>query len=156
MNVCNTTYIAFLVCVLSVSVGCKNVEQVTTQSESKSSSRLFHVTAPPLEVLANEKTTAQLSLKAVSPWKINAEYPTKLQLENAATETHFSTEKLSFGGSDIAVKASKATVSIPLRGESPGESTLKGTLKFSLCRADQCILRESSVAWNIRVSDPAR
>ena len=156
MNVSSTTCIAFLLCVLSALVGCKNVEQVTTPSESKSSSRLFHVTAPPLEVLANEKATAQLSLKALPPWKINAEYPTKLQLVDTAKEPHFSTQKLSFGGSDIAVEASKATVAIPLRGESPGESTMKGTLKFSLCRAEQCILRESSVAWNIRVSDSER
>jgi len=156
MNVYPQIYMAFVIGAMATAFGCKSVEQVQTQSKSKVSAPLFHVTAPPLQVVANENAAAQLALKPVPPWKINTEYPTKLQLDASGTEAHFSPQKVSFGGSDIAVAESKATLSIPLRGDRPGESTMNGTLKFSLCRADQCILRESPVAWNIRVAEPTR
>ena len=156
MNVYHHVYIALVIGAMVGAFGCKSVEQVQTQSKAKSNAPLFNVTAPPLQVLTNETATAQLALKPVPPWKINTEYPTKLQLEASGTAAHFSPQKVSFGGSDIAVAESKATLSIPLRGDRPGESTMNGTLKFSLCRADQCILRESPVAWNIRVAEPTR
>ena len=145
-----------LICGALAIGGCKSVSQVGEPAAPSASSKLYRLQTDDLTISKDETAVAQLSVVAVSPWKLNEAYPTKLELSPQQANPGISIEKDSYGGSDIAYQATKATVAVSVRGEKQGESSLNGTVKFSLCRADQCILRESAVSWRVRVTAPPR
>lgn len=93
---------------------------------------------------------AELTLVLVShpPFKVNQEYPFKLQLaeaegvqfdENPVTKARVRLEK------------EKATMTIGFTPAGPGTKTIAGKFSFSVCTEDKCLIEKRDVALDVEV-----
>ena len=110
---------------------------------------------PPTEAKAGEAATARVVVKARGHYHVNREYPTSFKPDAAALET-FGAEKVALGqGADRTPCASQPaeacamSAPLPFTPRGPGDVRLAGTVAFSVCSAEQCLIEKVPLAATV-------
>jgi|GEM_PF-5436223 hypothetical protein len=146
-----------LVALIAWCGGCRQAETVTPLSSKESaSSSLFRVQTNDVVLEEGNRGHAQLLVAPQSPWKFNDAYPTKLSLQPLNDQASIALMRTSFQEKDVRVVDGNVVVDVGLLGVRLGTELVAGTFNFSLCRQEQCILREQAVSWKVRVTQGPR
>ena len=119
---------------------------VKTVAGSSASTDNYSVSiSAPSPVRAGETAAASVVLHAKSPFHCNPKYPYKLALD--AGSVSFPSNPVR--GMNVSEKT--ATMSVPFTPSSAGRATVSGTLSFSVCTEDKCMIEKSKVAVSVDV-----
>lgn len=112
---------------------------------------------PPAAATAGEPAIAQIVVRARGPYHVNREYPMSFRPGTASTAS-FPGERVALG--DGAVRTACAdfpgedcAVSAPLgfTGAATGETLLSGTVAFSVCNPDRCLIEKVPLTVTVAV-----
>lgn len=104
-----------------------------------------------LQVTSPAKAGAPLQLEAVlvakPPYHCNEEYPHKFKLNAAPAGLSYPEETVR----GMKVTPERSVLTIPVNAQSAGKPTVAGTLSFSVCTEERCLVekRELSVALDV-------
>jgi hypothetical protein len=99
----------------------------------------------PMAAGSNSHVEAVLVAKA--PYHCNAEYPHKFKL-NAAPAGLSYPEDVVRG---MQVTAERGVLRIPVQAQAAGPVTVSGTLSFSVCTEERCLVEKRDLALNLEV-----
>lgn len=104
---------------------------------------------PPKPGPAAQPARAQVRVVPKGVYKINLEYPAKLQINGPASA---SPQAFSLTNKD-ATQHSEAMLefSPQVTFSEPGQYEFRGELKFSVCTAVQCEMKTEKVAWKAEI-----
>ena len=94
--------------------------------------------------------TVEVVLEAKPPYKVNGQYPIKLQLE-PAKGVKFDADTV--GKDRVALQGGKqAVMKVGFTPESSGRKRIAGKLKFSVCNDERCLMetRELELSVDVR------
>jgi hypothetical protein len=110
---------------------------------------------PPATARAGEPATARVVVKARGPYHVNREYPTSFRPDATATAA-FEGERIALGeGAERTPcadhPAEACTIASPLRftPRAPGPARLAGTVAFSVCNPDRCLIEKVALAATV-------
>ena len=110
---------------------------------------------PPAAARAGEAATARVVVKARGPYHVNREYPMAFRPDASATAT-FAGERIPLGeGAERTPCADHpgeaCTIAAPLRftPRAAGEARLAGTVAFSVCNPDRCLIEKVALAATV-------
>jgi hypothetical protein len=103
-------------------------------------------------VAAGSSATVEAVLVANPPYHCNAEYPHKFKL--GAPPAGISYPEATVKGAKVT--AERSVLAIPVQAQSPGKATVSGTLQFSVCNDDRCLVEKRELALNIEVKPAAQ
>lgn len=104
-----------------------------------------------LQVTSPAKAGGPLQVEAVlvakAPYHCNAEYPHKFKLSAAPAGLSYPEETVR----GMKVTPERSVLTIPVNAQSAGRPTVAGTLSFSVCTEERCLVekRELSVALDV-------
>ncbi len=98
-------------------------------------------------VAAGGSATVEAVLVAKPPYHCNAEYPHKFKL--GAAPPGLSYPEATVKG--MQVTAERSVLRIPVQAQSPGKATVSGTLSFSVCTDERCLVEKRELALNLEV-----
>jgi hypothetical protein len=91
--------------------------------------------------------TVRAVLTAQPPYKCNAEYPYKFTLDAPPSELSY--PKLTVSGGNIDPKRSVLTIQV--EPQASGPATVSGTLRFSVCTEDRCLVEKQRLTVQLDV-----
>jgi hypothetical protein len=86
-------------------------------------------------------------LVAKEPYHCNEKYPYKFKLDPAPANLSFPQSTVS----GMSVSAARSTMAIPFTANAAGPATISGTLSFSVCTADKCLIEKRPLTVAIHV-----
>jgi hypothetical protein len=98
-------------------------------------------------IAAGAPATVEAVLVAKPPYHCNAEYPHKFKL--GAAPAGLSYPEATVKG--MKVTAERSVLSIPVQAQAPGKATVSGTLSFSVCTEERCLVEKRDLALNLEV-----
>ena len=98
-------------------------------------------------VAAGGPATVEAVLVAKPPYHCNAEYPHKFKL--GAAPAGLSYPEATVKGAQVT--AERSVLRIPVQAQSPGKATVSGTLQFSVCTDERCLVEKRDLALNLEV-----
>ena len=103
----------------------------------------YSVSAEDVSTKAGEATKVMLSIKAKSGYKVNAKYPTKV---TASAPGGVELQQSKFRTKDGTFKDKKTLeFAVPVMAKIAGKHKVDFKVKFSVCSADQCLLKKATV-----------
>jgi hypothetical protein len=92
--------------------------------------------------------TVEAVLTAKPPYHCNAEYPHKFKLNAAPAGLSYPEETVR----GMKVTPERSVLAIPVKAEAAGKPTISGTLSFSVCTAERCMVekRDLSLALDVK------
>lgn len=114
---------------------------VPTASVKRASFEVELLAAGPYRV--SEVGEASVSLRAVGGYKVNDEYPHRFKLDPSDALDY---PEPVVRGERVKVNGKQATFSVPLSAKRVGEHTLAGTLAFSVCTPERCLMEKVPLA----------
>ena len=103
---------------------------------------------PPATARAGEAATARVVVTARGPYHVNRDYPMAFR-PDAASTARFAGERVALGEGAVRTACrdfpgEDCTVSAPLAftASSSGETRLSGTVAFSVCNPDRCLIEK--------------
>jgi len=106
---------------------------------------------PPAEAKAGSEVTAKVVITPTTAYKVNTEFPTKLELQAPAGVT-IAKAQLIAGGPDKAKGDAEAfgerelAFAVKLTPAQAGNFTVNGTIKFAVCDKDTCLPKKEPVS----------
>jgi hypothetical protein len=98
-------------------------------------------------VAAGSAATVEAVLVAKAPYHCNADYPHKFKL--AAAPAGLAYPEATVKG--MQVTAERSVLRIPVVAQSSGKPTVSGTLHFSVCNEDRCLVEKRELSLNLEV-----
>jgi hypothetical protein len=98
-------------------------------------------------IAAGSAATVEAVLVAKPPYHCNADYPHKFKL--AAAPTGITYPETTVKGAKVT--AEKSVLPIPVRAQSPGKAKVSGTLSFSVCNEERCLVEKRELALELEV-----
>jgi hypothetical protein len=98
-------------------------------------------------IAAGTPATVEAVLVAKPPYHCNAEYPHKFKL--GAAPAGLSYPEATVKG--MKVTAERSVLSIPVQAQAAGKATVSGTLSFSVCTDERCLVEKRELALNLEV-----
>lgn len=89
---------------------------------------------------------AEILLSAKAPFHVNDKYPYKFKLKEAPGIKY---ANLVVAKDAVKLEHTKATVPVAFTPESAGKHTVAGTLSFSVCTDDKCMIEKRDLALDI-------
>jgi hypothetical protein len=147
--------------VISVSAGCQEEAGAATVKSSSASAK---ETSPVQAVISKDaeaftlkwtgpKTAqvaktfmTQLQLKAKAPFKVNQEYPIKMKLNDGAGLVGL---KKVVGTESLKLSKKTASLNVELKATKAGPVSLTGTLYFSVCTEDRCLIEKQPLGLEL-------
>lgn len=86
-------------------------------------------------------------LTAQGEYHCNDKYPYKFTLDPAPSGVSFPSNVVK----GMAVTAKRSTMSIPFSASEKGAKTISGTLAFSVCNADRCLIEKQKLSITVNV-----
>jgi hypothetical protein len=100
----------------------------------------------PSPVRSGATSSAVVVLSAKDPYKCNDKYPYKLVLDAPAGGVSY--PQPTVRGMSVAEKQS--SMSVPFSVAQPGSATVAGTLHFSICTADKCLIEKRKLSVTVQ------
>ncbi len=114
--------------------------KVKTVGGTSASSDSFSLSiSAPSPVRSGETANAAIVLSARAPYHCNPKYPYKFAVDGGSTVR------------GMSVSEKTATMSVPFTPSQKGRSTVSGTLSFSVCTADKCLIEKRKLAVSVDV-----
>ncbi len=115
--------------------------------------KLFTLEANPVELALGEAGALVVEIEAGKGWQWNDEFPVRLALGDVERPgLSFKKSALVRGDEEIQVAATRATMSLPVKAEAPGEYMVPLTISFSVCDEKRChIFRNREVKIELKV-----
>jgi hypothetical protein len=101
----------------------------------------------PSPVKAGQPVPVEVVLTAKPPYHCNAEYPHKFKLAAAPAGLSYSEETVR----GMKVTPERSVMAIPVKADAPGKPTISGTLSFSVCTAERCMVEKRDVSLALEV-----
>jgi hypothetical protein len=98
-------------------------------------------------ISAGAPATIEAVLVAKPPYHCNAEYPHKFKLGPAPAGLRYPEATVK----GMQVTAERSVLAIPVQAQSPGPTTVSGTLSFSVCTEERCLVEKRDLALNLDV-----
>jgi hypothetical protein len=98
-------------------------------------------------VAAGGPATVEAVLVAKAPYHCNADYPHKFKLGAAPAGLTYPEATVK----GMQVTAERSVLRIPVVAQSAGKSTVSGTLHFSVCNEDRCLVEKRELSLNLEV-----
>jgi hypothetical protein len=98
-------------------------------------------------VAAGSPATVEAVLIAKPPYHCNADYPHKFKL--GAAPAGLTYPESTVKGAKITPE--RSVLAIPVQPQSPGKATVSGTLQFSVCNDERCLVEKRELALNLEV-----
>jgi hypothetical protein len=98
-------------------------------------------------VAAGSPATVEAVLVAKAPYHCNADYPHKFKLGAAPAGLAYPEATVK----GMQVTAERSVLRIPVVAQSAGKSTVSGTLHFSVCNDDRCLVEKRELSLNLEV-----
>lgn len=96
---------------------------------------------------AGSTATVEAVLVAKTGYHCNAEYPHKFKL--GAAPAGLSYPEATVKG--MQVTAERSVLRIPVVAQTPGKPTVSGTLQFSVCNDERCLVEKRELSLNLEV-----
>jgi hypothetical protein len=96
---------------------------------------------------AGSASTVEAVLVAKPPYHCNAEYPHKFKL--AAAPSGLAYPETTVKGAKVT--AERSVLPIPVQAQSPGKAKVAGTLSFSVCDEERCLVEKRDLALELEV-----
>ncbi len=127
-------------------VVAKAVQVLGGQAQQESEAFLVRWTGPE-KVNVGKEFLTKVALKAKAPFKVNQEYPIKIKLNEGAglSNQGKATDKQS-----LQLKKNSATLGIKLKATKPGPVSLTGTLYFSVCTENRCLIEKQPLQFKVQ------
>jgi hypothetical protein len=97
-------------------------------------------------VRSGASSAAAVVLSAKDPYKCNDKYPYKLVLDPPSAGVSYPQQTVR----GMAVGEKRSTMSVPFSVAQPGSATIAGTLHFSICTADKCLIEKQKVSVTVQ------
>lgn len=97
-------------------------------------------------VRSGATSSAAVVLSAKDPYKCNDKYPYKLVLDPPSAGVSYPQQTVR----GMAVGEKQSTMSVPFTVAQPGSATIAGTLHFSVCTADKCLIEKQKVSVTVQ------
>lgn len=107
----------------------------------------FSVWLQAVSPVAAGPATVEAVLVAKPPYHCNAEYPHKFKL--GAAPAGLSYPEATVKGAQVT--AERSVLRIPVQAQSPGKATVSGTLQFSVCTEERCLVEKRDLSLNLEV-----
>jgi hypothetical protein len=98
-------------------------------------------------VAAGGPASVEAVLVANPPYHCNAEYPHKFKLGAAPPGLAYP-EPIAKG---MQVTPSRSVLKVPVQAQSAGKATVSGTLQFSVCDDERCLVEKKELSLNLEV-----
>jgi hypothetical protein len=98
-------------------------------------------------VSAGTPAKLEAILVAKPPYHCNAEYPHKFKLGPAPAGLSFPESTVK----GMQVTAERSVLAIPVQAQSPGKAAISGTLSFSVCTDERCLVEKRELALELEV-----
>jgi len=98
-------------------------------------------------IAAGSAATVEAVLVAKPPYHCNADYPHKFKL--AAAPSGLTYPETTVKGAKVT--AEKSVLPIPVQAQSPGKAKVSGTLSFSVCDEERCLVEKRELAVDLEV-----
>jgi hypothetical protein len=105
--------------------------------------------APKTNLKAGQASAVDVVLLAKAPFHVNDKYPIKLKLKETPGVKY---ENLTIGKDAVRLENMKAVVPVSFTPEA-GKRTVAGTLSFSVCTEDKCLMEKQDLALEVVVVD---
>jgi hypothetical protein len=101
----------------------------------------------PSPVAAGSASNVEVVLVAKAPYHTNAEYPHKFKL--GAAPSGLSYPEAVVKGMDV--KPDRSVLRVPVQAKQPGPATVSGTLSFSVCTEERCLVEKRDLSLALEV-----
>jgi hypothetical protein len=98
-------------------------------------------------ISAGAPAKVEVVLVAKPPYHCNAEYPHKFKLGPAPAGLSYPEATVK----GMQVSAERSVLAIPVQAQSAGKATVSGTLSFSVCTEERCLVEKRDLALNLEV-----
>jgi hypothetical protein len=98
-------------------------------------------------VAAGSKSHVEAVLVAKAPYHCNAEYPHKFKLNAAPAGLSYPEDTVR----GMQVTAERGVLRIPVQAQNAGPATVSGTLSFSVCTEERCLVEKRDLSLNLEV-----
>lgn len=100
-------------------------------------------------VASGKEGTFTVSINAKDGFKVNDQYPHKVNLDDPPSGVALPKQKLKKGDGQFEGKS--FVFKIPVKAESAGSHTVGGNVKFSVCNDNQCLIKDAAIQAKITV-----
>lgn len=104
--------------------------------------------APPA-VSSGKEAAFKVILTAAGGYKVNDEYPLKFQFAETA---NVRPKKSTVRKEDAVLEKQRAELPLPVTIESPGKHKVSGTLSFSVCTDERCLIEKRDLSVEVDAS----
>ena len=112
--------------------------KVKTAGGTSASSDSFAVSiSAPSPVRAGQSANASIVLSAKAPYHCNPKYPYKFAVDGGSTVR------------GMSVSEKSASMAVPFTPAQKGKTTVSGTLSFSVCTADKCLIEKRKLSVSV-------
>jgi hypothetical protein len=87
----------------------------------------------------------QAVVEANSPWKLNAQYPTRLDLDPPPTGVEYPARRVK----GLVVAGNRGTLSFSVLVKAPGSHRISGVLRYSVCDGERCLMEKAQLATTL-------
>ena len=101
-------------------------------------------------IAAGSAATVEAVLVAKPPYHCNADYPHKFKL--AAAPAGLTYPETTVKGAKVT--AEKSVLPIPVQAQSPGKAKVSGTLSFSVCNDERCLIEKRDLDRSLCFQQP--
>jgi hypothetical protein len=98
-------------------------------------------------VAAGGAANVEVVLVANPPYHCNAEYPHKFKLGAAPAGITYPEATVK----GMAVTPSRSVLKVPIVAKNAGKATVSGTLQFSVCNDERCLVEKKELSLNLEV-----
>ena len=103
----------------------------------------------PSAVSAGKEAVFKVILTAAGGYKVNDEYPLKFQFTQTAKVLP---KKATVRKEDAMLEKQRAELPLPVTIESPGKHKVSGTLSFSVCTDERCLIEKRDLSVDVDAS----
>jgi len=98
-------------------------------------------------VRSGESASASVVLSAKAPYHCNAKYPYKMALDGPSGGVSYPTNPVR----GMSVSEKTASMAVPFSVSQKGKATVSGTLSFSVCTEDKCVIEKRPLSVTVDV-----
>jgi hypothetical protein len=122
-------------------------------AKNRKESKPFVIETNVSSVSPGDDGAVSLTITAARGYKWNEKFPAAIRIGEVAKNTHIRFAKSSFSSKDFKVERGlrSAGVKIPFKAVSKGRQTITAKVRFSVCTAEACIVKNESVEITVSV-----
>lgn len=149
--------IGAVMCLALGSLGCRaeaqaHAAEASPAAKGKAVTFSKKVTLDPMQ--PNTQGAATVTIRPGKGFKWNKEYPARLVFSGKPVHVILAKTEFKQLKGDFSVGKDKTEVKVPMKAQTPGEETVTGTLKFSVCNDTTCVIEDVKVTLAVKVVAP--